>query len=149
MCRETRTPPLEPRLLLSQVRVEHTTLEKKKEKYSETELHDLAIHKIAEYECEVRIFFDGSTSTTQEQVGACVYIESSDGEEFCSLECPVGAYSSSFSVEAVAMLEACKWLEIKLPRNCLICTDSLSLVQALEKSNWKDPNEKLKEIKRI
>ena len=144
MCRETRTPPLEPRLLLSHVSVEHTTLEKKKEKYSETELHDLAIHKIAEYECEVRIFFDGSTSPTQEQGGACFYIESSDGEEFCSLECPAGAYSSSFSVEAVAMLEALKWLEIKLPRNCLIYTNSLSLVQAIEKSNWKDSNEKLK-----
>ena len=92
MCGETRTPPLEPWLLLSHVSVEQTKLEKKKEEYSETELHDLAIHKIAEYECEVRVFFDGSTSTTQEQGGACVYIESSDGEEFCSLECPAGAY---------------------------------------------------------
>ena len=32
--------------------------------------------------------------------------------------------------------------------SCLICTDFLSLAQAFQKNNWKNPNEKLKEIKR-
>ena len=64
MCREIGTPPLDPWLLLSHVSVEHITLEKKKEEYLEAELHDLAIHKIAKYDCEVRIFTDGSTSTS-------------------------------------------------------------------------------------
>ena len=65
MCQETGIPPLEPWLLLSHMSVKHVTLEKKKEGYSQVGLHDLAIHKIAEYECEVRIFTDGSTTTSQ------------------------------------------------------------------------------------
>ena len=100
---------MKPWLLLSDVSVEHITLEKKE--YSEAEFHELAIYKIAEYDCEVQIFTDGSTSTSKERGEAGVYIENRDGKEIWSLECPAGAYSSSYSAEAVAMLEACKWLE--------------------------------------
>ena len=68
------------------VSIEHVTLEKKEE-YSETELHDIAIHKIAKFDCKIQLF-----STSQEQEGASVYIKSKGGEEICSLEFPADAY---------------------------------------------------------
>ena len=146
--RETATPPMPPWMKMQHVNVDKVKVEKKKAEYSERELNDLAMQKIGEYDCEVTVYTDGSTSTTQERGGAGVYIENSSGEVLCSLDFPAGAYSSSYSAEAVAMLEACRWLENNSPQSCLICTDSLSLVEALEKNDWKDPDEWLKKVKR-
>ena len=145
--RETTTPPLAPWLKLENVTIARADVVKKKEEYSETELFDLAMEKINNIECAVHIYTDGSTNTGQERGGAGVYAEDDEGNVILSESFPAGAYSSSYSAEAVAMLEAVRWIETTHLQTCLICTDSMSLVDAIDKNNWRDPDEWLKEIK--
>lgn len=146
--RDNTTPPMPPWFKLSNVRFDRVAIEKRKDEYTETELFELAMQKIRSTECAIHIYTDGSTNSKQERGGAGVYVEDDEGKVLLSAEFPAGGYSSSYSAEAVAMLEATKWLQSTEPTTCLICTDSLSLVEALEKNNWKDPDEWLKKIKR-
>jgi len=145
--RETATPPLAPWFRLENITVERAAVEKKKEAYSQDELYDLAMQKIRSVDCAVHIYTDGSTNTNQEGGGAGVYAEDDEGNVMLRKAFPAGALSSSYSAEAVAMLQAVRWIEEAMPLSCLICTDSMSLVDAIDKNNWKDPDECLKQIK--
>jgi ribonuclease HI len=145
--RDTVTTSLPPWFSLQNITVERAAVVKKKEAYSQEQLFDLAMEKIRSVDCAVHIYTDGSTSTNQEGGGAGVYAEDDEGNVLLRESFPAGAYSSSYSAEAVAMLQAVQWVEETAPRSCLICTDSMSLVDAIEKNNWKDPDECLKKIK--
>ena len=145
--RETATPPLAPWFRLENITVERAAVEKKKEAYSQDELYDLAMQKIRSVDCAVHIYTNGSTNTNQEGGGAGVYAEDNEGNVMLRKAFPAGALSSSYSAEAVAMLQAVRWIEEAMPLSCLICTDSMSLVDAIDKNNWKDPDECLKQIK--
>ena len=64
--RETGTQPLDAWVLLNHVSIKYVNLKKKiKEEYSEAEYHELAIHKITGYDCEVQIFKDGLKRTNE------------------------------------------------------------------------------------
>ena len=47
------------------------------------------------------------------------------------------------------MLRALQWIKKDPPKDCTICTDSLSLHQSLAKNDWRDPDPWLKQIKNL
>ena len=57
-----------------------------------------------------------------------------------------GRLCSSYSGECVSLLKALKWL-LKNPQTSLICTDCLSLHDALESNDWRDKDPLLNLIK--
>jgi ribonuclease HI len=68
---------------------------------------------------------------------------------------PAGKLCSSYSSECVALKTAMEWIngigeDTGIPALAvLICTDSLSLVSALQNNNWKDKDPWLKTIKHL
>ena len=146
--REENTPPLAPWREFRNLRMEVVTLEKRKEEYSEDELRRLSVQKINSIATEVRIYTDGSTDENQENGGAGVFIESSEGESLYEASFPAGKYCSSYTGECVAALKALEWIHAN-PADSLICTDSMSLHQALVINNWKDRDPWLKQIKEV
>ena len=65
-----------------------------------------------------------------------VPLEKKDGveERMCW---PAGKYCSSYGAECVAFLRALEWAEENHVMSVAICTDSLSLHQALERDDWR------------
>ena len=61
---------------------------------------------------------------------------------------PAGELCSSYSGEGVAAVRALEWLSLN-PSDATLCTDSLSLHQAMEPTQWKDPDPWIKELKTL
>ena len=109
-----------------------------------------AQNSIADIKANLTIFTDGSTSGTQENGGAGFTIRMSDGEVVEEASYPAGKWCSSFSAECVAFLKALTWIrenEVPARETVLICSDSMSLAQSLDKGSWKDPDPWIKMIK--
>ena len=126
--------------------MEMVALGKKKEEYSKEELKNLTLLKINAIDAEIRVYTDGSTDANQENGGAGVFIESREGATLYEASFPAGRYCSSYTGECVAALKALEWI-LHNPADSLICTDSMSLQQALVINDWKDRDPWLKEIK--
>ena len=123
-------------------------MDKPKNKYTEEELLVISTMKINSLEREITVYTDGSTDGHQEKGGAGVYIHDATHSTILEESYPAGRYCSSYGGECVAMLKALEWLQ-RNPTPSLICTDSDSLVSALEENNWKDRDPWLKQIKKI
>ena len=121
-------------------------LDRRKDEYTQEELKRIAMNKIESLFAEVIIYTDGSTSGNQENGGAGMYIEDGRSGECHEASFPAGKLSSSYGAEGVAMLKAMEWIR-ENECSTVICTDSMSLVQALKSNNWKDNNELLMRIK--
>lgn len=121
-------------------------LEKKKEEYTEEELKRRTEEKIEGLWAEVVMYTDGSTSGTQERGGAGLYVQRQDGAEE-RLCWAAGKYCSSYGSECVAFLRALEWAEENHVMSIAICTDSLSLHQALQRDDWRDADDWIGEIK--
>ena len=149
--REERTAPLAPWRVLTQLNVEYVELERKKSEYRPEELKQLTLEKIETYDPDFYIFTDGSTDGKQENGGAGMYIEDRWNEVVAEKSFPAGVLCSSYTGECVAMLEAIKWTQEMQSEmdtlKVLICTDSRSLADALNRNHWKDDDPWLKQIK--
>ena len=122
-------------------------LDKKKSEYSTEELRTRTEEKIKELEAEAVIYTDGSTSGRQENGGAGMYAQNRrDGTEE-RLCWPAGRYCASYGAECVAFLKAIEWAEGNELTSIAICTDSLSLQQALESDSWRDAEDWIGDIK--
>ena len=131
------------------VTMEEVELDKKKEEYSQDELKQLTLSKIAEINADIEIYTDGSTSGQQINGGAGIFIRKKDGTVTERMSMAAGKYCSSYDGECVAMMEATRWIREKPVDNTkyAIFTDSLSLVCALKTNNWKDSHEWLRWVK--
>ena len=121
-------------------------LEKKKEEYTDEELRRMTEEKIEGLWAETVMYTDGSTSGKQENGGAGLYVQRQDGVEE-SMCWAAGKYCSSYGAECVAFLRALEWAEENHVMSVAICTDSLSLHQALERDDWRDADDWIGEIK--
>ena len=148
LARDTTSPHLPPWRKAQNLKIERVELEKPKKEYTEEELLLLSTVKINSLEREITIYTDGSTDGNQEKGGAGVYIHDATSSTILEESYPAGRYCSSYGGECVAMLKALEWLQ-RNPTPSLICTDSDSLVAALEENNWKDRDPRLKQIKKI
>ena len=152
--RDETTPPVPPWRDFPQLKVDYVTLEKKKSDYTPETLRALSMAKIESFDVDHRIYTDGSTSGDQTNGGAGVLVEDNHGFPISETSYPAGAYCSSFTGESVAFLEAIRWIKDNLdnqpgPLKVLICSDSMSLAQALDKKNWKDIDPWIKDIKEM
>ena len=147
--RDVTTPHLEPWLRLANLTFASVPLSKRKDQYTKEELKKLTIDKINSLGIDTHIFTDGSTDSNQQCGGAGLFIKTADGTPLHE-ECrAAGALCSSYTGECVALLMACEWLERQpSPANYLICTDSKSLLDALQTNSWTDPDPWLKQVKR-
>ena len=148
LARDTTSPHLPPWRKAQNLKIERVELEKPKKEYTEEELLLMSTVKINSLEREITIYTDGSTDGNQEKGGAGVYIHDATSSTILEESYPAGRYCSSYGGECVAMLKALEWLQ-RNPTPSLICTDSDSLVAALEENNWKDRDPWLKQIKKI
>ena len=146
--RDTTTPPLPPWETYPNLTFDRVPLEKKKEEYTREELHELALNKLSEVVTPIRIYTDGSTQDEQKLGGAGVYVEDELGNSIFEASYPAGELCSSYSGEGVAAVRALEWLSSN-PADATLCTDSLSLHQAMEANQWKDPDPWIKELKTL
>jgi ribonuclease HI len=146
--REETTPPMVPWAKLTNVITDAVALEKKKSEHSEDELRTLSLRKINSIATVNRIYTDGSTNEHQENGGAGIFVETEGGEVLYEASFPAGKWCSSYTGECVAALKALEWIRDN-PADCLICTDSLSLQQAIATNDWKDRDPWLKRIKNM
>ena len=130
----------------TKLKFDRVPLEKKKEEYSEEELRRRTEEKIEGLEVEAILYTDGSTSGTQENGGAGLYVQRRDGTEE-KMSWAAGRYCSSYGAEGVAFLRAIEWAEENQVTPIAICTDSLSLQQALQRDDWRDADDWIGEIK--
>ena len=145
--RDVTTGHLPPWRQLNNLTIDKVPLNKPKEEYTKEELFNISMQKIETIQSDVRIFTDGSTGGDQTNGGAGVHIECSrTGRILQQASYPAGKMCSSYTGECVALVEALKWL-LENPQTSLICTDSLSLHEALLNNNWKDKDPWLKIIK--
>ena len=150
--REEMTPPVPPWRNFPQLKVEYVTLEKKKSEYPPEVLRTLSLEKINLYDVTHMVYTDGSTGGDQTMGGAGVLVEDNEGNLIHEMSFPAGTYCSSFGGESVAFLEAIRWIKANLDTQLqasrvLVCSDSMSLAQALDRNNWKDSDHWTKEIK--
>jgi ribonuclease HI len=154
--RDETTPPSAPWRNFPQLCVEYVELEKKKSEYSSEALKQAALDRIETFEELSHIIYtDGSTSGTQENGGAGMLVQDADGNVVHEASFPAGAKCSSYTGESVAFLEAIRWIHEKGKESpgsvgkVLICSDSMSLAQSLDKNCWKDMDPWLKQIKDV
>ena len=132
------------------IEITEVKLEKKKEEYTEQELMQRTELKIAEVDADVEIYTDGSTSGNQQNGGAGIFIQDREGECLLELCQPAGSLCSSYDGEAVACIEALKWIKTQEEeKKHAIFTDSKSLAQALSSNDWKDEHEWIRIIKNM
>jgi hypothetical protein len=124
-------------------------LGKNKDQYTTEELKMLTEEKIGEINSEVVIYTDGSTSSDQENGGAGVFIDNRRAGTEIHEKFPAGAWCSSYAAESVALLRSLQWLEVNPAETTTICTDSMSLHEALSNGDWKDAQDWIKEIKQL
>ena len=124
-------------------------LKKKKEEYTADELKTFTLEKIKEMNADVEIYTDGSTGEGQVNGGAGVHAVDKAGQVMFETCLPAGKWCPSYDGEAVAMLEATRWVALctNTAMHHLILTDSKSLVDALKKDSWRDNHEWLSKIK--
>ena len=144
--RDTSRPFL-PSWRSTTIKFDRVQLEKKKNEYSEAELKARTEEKIAELDAEAIIYTDGSTSGRQEYGGAGAYIQNRRDETEERLCWPAGRYCASYGAECVAFLRAVEWAERNGLTSIAVCTDSLSLQQALENDDWRDAEDWIGNIK--
>ena len=132
------------------VKIEEVVLPGKKSDISKETLFEITKAKIDSIEADIHIYTDGSTDGTQHNGGAGVHImEPTLGAMIQELRSPAGKWCSSYGGEAVAMLEAAKWINTQADpsEKHLILTDSRSLLDAIRSNNWKDDDPWLSRIK--
>ena len=124
-------------------------LKKKKVAYTADELKTLTLEKIDEMKADVEIYTDGSAGEGQVNGGAGVHAVDKAGQVMFETCLPAGKWCPSYDGEAVAMLEATRWVALctDTTMHHLILTDSKSLVDALKKDSWRDNHEWLSKIK--
>lgn len=144
--RMMNSAPSAPWRKLTNLRIDRVRLERRKEEYSTEELRELALAKINNLTTDIRIYTDGSTDADQRNGGAGVHITNRDGIVIHESSHPAGEYCSSYTGECVAALRALEWIGDN-PADCTIVTDSMSLVEALKRNDWKDSDEWLKLVK--
>ena len=137
ICRDVTTPALALWETLPNLAMDKVPLAKKKSEYETAELRDLTLDKLADLNTPLRIYTDGSTGGDQKRGGACIYIEDEDGNSILEASYPAGEYCSSYSGEGVAAVKALEWL-VENPADATLCTDSLSLHEALNCNRWND-----------
>jgi ribonuclease HI len=154
--RDETGPPSAPWRNFPQLRVEYVELEKKKSEYRPEALRQAALEKIETFDDVSHIIYtDGSTSGRQENGGAGMMIQDADGQVVHEASFPAGAKCSSYTGESVAFLEAIRWVHEKgkerpnIVGKILICSDSMSLAQSLDKNRWKDMDPWLQRIKDV
>ena len=152
--RDVMSVPPPPWRELVNLKVDYVQLEKKKDRYSPEELRSRAIEKMESLKATITIFTDGSTSGRQERGGAGVFVQDEQSKEMITeMSFAAGRFCSSYTGECVGLLEAMRWVKNREATEgsmkVLICTDSMSLTQALEKDNWKDQDYWVKQIKDV
>ena len=147
--RDVTTPPLPPWMVLRNVTFDTVQLEKAKADYTQAELKKRTLQKINELTSDIRIYTDGSTDERQMNGGAGIFIEDRDGTTLYEASFPAGEWCSSYGGECVAALRALEWVKENNIKDCSIITDSLSLQKSIETNDWKNPDNWLKEIKRM
>ena len=150
--REETGAPVPPWRNFPQLNVDYVPLEKKKSEYTPEALRALSLEKIGTYDFTHAVYTDGSTGGDQTMGGAGVLVEDDLGNLISEMSFPAGVYCSSFGGESVAFLEAIRWIKANLDTEpqqskVLVCTDSMSLAQSMNKNNWKDSDHWIKEIK--
>jgi len=151
--KDETTPPIPPWRKFPCLKVEYVALEKKKSEYTSEALRSMSMEKIRSYNVSHIIYTDGSTGGDQTKGGAGVLVEDDEGFPIIEKSYPAGAYCSSFTGESVAFLEAIRWIKSYLDpqptrHNVLVCSDSMSLAQALDSNDWKDGDPWVKDIKK-
>jgi ribonuclease HI len=122
-------------------------LAKKKDQYTTEELRMLTEEKVGKLDSEVIIYTDGSTDGNQNRGGAGVYIMDRRTGNEISRSFAAGEICSSYAAENVALLRALEWLEENSPETATICTDSMSIHEALANDNWKDAQDWVRKVK--
>ena len=138
-----------PPWYVSKANFDAVELEKKKKEYTSEELKTLTLTKIFELDADVEIYTDGSTGEGQLNGGAGVHATDKTGTVLYETSLPAGKWCPSYDGEAVAMLEATRWVASysDATTHCIILTDSKSLVDALKRDSWRDNHEWLSKIK--
>ena len=148
--RDTTTPPTPPWRHMPNLSVRYVRLEGKKKDIPPEQLKRATIKEIESIKADLTIYTDGSTSGQQENGGAGFSVQTNTGEVIEELSYPAGEWCSSFTGECVAFYEAIKWIrnnEVPVNETILICSDSMSLAQALDNGSWKDSDPWIKLIK--
>ena len=148
--RDITTPPTAPWRNMAQLNVQYVSLDGRKRDIAPEQLKQATHNTIETIEANLVIYTDGSTSGTQENGGAGISIQTTSGEIVEELSYPAGEWCSSFTGECVAFYEAIKWIranEVPEQETVLICSDSMSLAQALDNGSWKDQDPWIKLIK--
>lgn len=148
--RDITTPPTAPWRNMAQLNVQYVSLDGRKRDIAPEQLKQATHNTIETIEANLVIYTDGSTSGAQENGGAGISIQTTSGEIVEELSYPAGEWCSSFTGECVAFYEAIKWIrsnEVPEQETVLICSDSMSLAQALDNGSWKDQDPWIKLIK--
>jgi len=143
---KARVDPMTP----LNIEMTEVKLEKKKEAYSEQQLREKTELKIAEVDADIEVYTDGSTSGNQQKGGAGIFAQNREGVCLLEMSKPAGSLCSSYDGEAVACIEALRWIKNQEEgKKHAIFTDSKSLAQALNSRNWKDDHEWIRVIKSL
>ena len=122
-------------------------LAKKKDQYTTEELRLLTEEKVGKLDSEVIIYTDGSTDGNQNRGGAGVYIVDRRTGNEIRRSFAAGEICSSYAAENVALLRALEWLEVNSAETATICTDSMSIHEALANDDWKDAQDWVRKVK--
>ena len=90
----------------------------------------------------------GTTDSRQRNGGAGILVEDGNNNILCEASYPAGKLCSSFGAESVALIEALEWIK-KEPKSAVICTDSLSLHQALQNASWRTRDNGVNRIRKL
>ena len=140
------TPGPSPPWRKNNIKLEAVKLEKKKSEYSSEELNVAAMETIRTVGGDHLIYTDGSTSGSQQDGGAGVFVTNKEGEVLVEASFPAGRRCSSYTAECIAMSKALDWVSDN-PGDNVIISDSMSMFQALKSNNWKDTDLFMREIK--
>ena len=143
---ERNLPGIPPWEEMTNLSIEAVTLEKPKAEYTEAELKERAVIKIASFRANYTIYTDGSTDSNQENGGAGVFIHDEENNTILEEAKPAGKLCSSYAGECAALFHALTWMKetsndkTTHPERLhfLVCTDSRSLCDALRHVSWKD-----------
>merc|ERR1712159_549095 len=86
-------------------------LDKRKDEYKLEELARMAELKIADIDADVEVYTDGSTSGSQKNGGAGVFIQDREGNTLLEDAKAAGELCSSYDGECVALISALEWIE--------------------------------------
>ena len=108
--RSTEKARVDPMTPLN-IEMTEVKLEKKKDEYNEQQLRERTELKIAEIDADIEIYTDGSTSGNQQKGGAGIFVQNREGACLLEMSKPAGSLCSSYDGEAVACIEALRWIK--------------------------------------